>query len=146
TPAATGAASTLFNTGRQLGMAVGVAILSTVASAGGLTEQVARRAGPHLAAYPPRLAAPSVIAPLAAAAARFVDDRAAAATRRRPDRSPRSTAAAAAAVSAGCHHPAASGQPPWRVPASESEDHQNLVMPAHQAGGEARHHLERRTR
>jgi len=146
TPAATGAASTLFNTGRQLGMAVGVAILSTVASAVGLTDQVAGRAVPHLAAYHAGLAAASVIALLAAGAARFVDDRAAAATMRRPDRYRRSTAAAAQAVSAGCHHPAASGQPPGRVPAGESEDHQNLVMPAHQAGGEARYHVERRMR
>src|SRR5215468_1463946 len=146
TPAATGAASTLFNTGRQLGMAVGVAILSTVASAVGLTDQVAGRAVPHLAAYHAGLATASVIAVLAAGAARFVDDRAAAATMRRPDRSPRSIAAAAAAVSAGCHHPAASDQPHGRVPAGKSADHQNLVMPAHQAGGEARYYTERRGR
>ena len=133
TPAATGAASTLFNTGRQLGMAVGVAILSTLASAVGLTYEAGGRMAPHLAAYHAGLVAASVIALLAAGAARFVDDRAATATMRRPDRSHRSTAAAQA-VSAGCHHPAAaSGQPPGRVAAGESEDHQNLVMPAHQA-------------
>ena len=131
TPADTGAASTLFNTGRQVGMAVGVAILSTVASAVGLTEQVAGRAAPHLAAYQAGLAAASVIALIAAGAARFVDDRAAAATMRRPDRSSGSTAAAQA-VSAGCHHPAASGQPPAAA-RSSSANHQNHVMPAHQA-------------
>jgi MFS family permease len=132
TPADTGAASTLFNTGRQVGMAVGVAILSTVASAEGLTEQVAGRAAPHLAAYHAGLAAASVIALIAASAARLVDDRAAAATMRRPDRSSGSTAAAAQAVSAGCHHPAASGQPPAGA-GSSSANHQNHVMPAHQA-------------
>jgi EmrB/QacA subfamily drug resistance transporter len=150
TPAATGAASTLLNTARQLGMAVGVAILSTVASAVGLTQQVAGRTAPHLAAYHAGLAAASVIALLAAGAARFVDDSAAAATMVKPDRSrhsrpgSRSTIAAAHAMLAGCHHPAATGQP--RAPAGESADHQNLVMPAHQVGGEARYYLERRMR
>src|SRR5262249_7447956 len=131
TPADTGAASTLFNTGRQVGMAGGVPIVSTVPSAVGLTEQVAGRAAPHLAAYQAGLAAASVIALIAAGAARFVDDRAAAATMRRPDRSSGSTAAAQA-VSAGCHHPAASGQPPAAA-RSSSANHQNHVMPAHQA-------------
>src|SRR5215472_4251365 len=135
TPADTGAASTLFNTGRQVGMAVGVAILSTVASAVGLTEQAAGRAAPHLAAYHAGLAAASVIALIAASAARLVDDRAAAATMRRPYRSSGS-AAAAQAVSAGCHHPTASGQPPAAA-GSSSANHQNHVMPAHQARGEA---------
>src|SRR5215470_2319440 len=124
TRADTGGASTLFNTGRQVGMAVGVAILSTVASAVDLTEQVAGRAAPHLAAYHAGLAAASVIALIAAAA-----------TMRRPDRSSGS-AAAAQAVSAGCHHPAASGQPPAAA-GSSSANHQNHVMPAHQARGEA---------
>ena len=68
--------------------------------------------------------------------------------RRRPDRSRPGNRGTAAthAVPAGCRHPAASGQPPGRVPAGESEDHQNLVMPAHQAGGEARSYTERRGR
>jgi EmrB/QacA subfamily drug resistance transporter len=149
TPAATGAASTLFNTGRQLGMAVGVAILSTVASAVGLTQQAAGRAAPHLAAYHAGLAAASVIAVLAAGIARFVDDDAAAATmirpvRSHPSRRGRRSIAAAHAVSAGCHHPAASSQP--RGPAGESAHHQHLVMPAHQASGEAREYPERRGR
>ena len=43
-----------------------------------------------------------------------------------------------------CHPPAASGQP--RVPGDECTDHQNLVMLAHQAGGEARYQTERRGR
>ena len=63
TPAATGAASTLFNTGRQLGMAVGVAILTTVASAVGLTQKATGRAvAPHLAAYHAGLVTASVTA------------------------------------------------------------------------------------
>jgi EmrB/QacA subfamily drug resistance transporter len=117
TPADTGAASTLFNTGRQLGMATGVAILTTVASAVDLTQQVAGRTEPHLAAYHAGLVTASVIALIAAGVAQFVDDRAAAATMRRPIPS-RSTAAAAHAVSAGCHHLATADQPPVR-PAQE---------------------------
>ncbi len=112
TPAATGAASTLFNTGRQVGMAVGVAILTTVASAVGLTKHVAAGTAPHLAAYHAGLVAASVIALIAAGAAQFVDDRAAAATMRRPGPSRRRTTAAAHAISAGCHHPAITGHAP----------------------------------
>jgi predicted MFS family arabinose efflux permease len=86
TPAATGAASTLFSTARQLGMATGVAILTTVASAVGLTRQATGRAVvPHIAAYHAGLVTASVIALIAAGIAQFVDDRAAAATMRRPD-------------------------------------------------------------
>ena len=114
TPAATGAASTLFNTGRQLGMAIGVAMLTTVASAVGLTRSVAGRTVPNLAAYHAGFLAASVFALIAASAAQFVDDRAAVATMRRPDPSRRRTrrraVAAAHAVSAGCHHPAIAGQ------------------------------------
>ena len=81
TPAATGAASTLFNTGRQLGMAAGVAILTTVASAVGLTKQATGRAVlPHLAAYHAGLITASFLAVIAAVVAQFVDDRAAAPT------------------------------------------------------------------
>jgi EmrB/QacA subfamily drug resistance transporter len=158
TPAATGAASTLFNTGRQLGMAVGVAILSTVASAVGLTQVVAGRAVPHLAAYHAGLVTASVIALIAAGAAQFVDDRAAAATMRGPQPHRRSTATGAHAVSAGCHHPAAAGRPPERSPGGaerrlvsanrktqrgleEASRHESpeRVTPAHQAGSEAGH-------
>jgi hypothetical protein len=95
TPAATGAASTLFNTGRQLGAAVGVAILTTVASAVGLTQQATGRAvTPHLAAYHAGLVTASVIALIAAIVSQLVDDRAAAATMRSP-KPPRRDAAAA---------------------------------------------------
>jgi EmrB/QacA subfamily drug resistance transporter len=91
TPAATGAASTLFNTGRQLGTAAGVAILTTVVSAVGLTQQATGRAvTPHLAAYHAGLVTASVIALIAAGIAQLVDDRAAAATMRSPEPSRRS--------------------------------------------------------
>jgi EmrB/QacA subfamily drug resistance transporter len=99
TPAATGAASTLFNTGRQLGMATGVAILTTVVSAVGLTKQATGRAVlPHLAAYHAGLITASVLALIAAGVAQFVDDRAAAATMRKAAPSG-STAAPVHAVS-----------------------------------------------
>ena len=84
TPAAMGRASTLFNAGRQLGMAVGVAILTTVASAVGLTHDVGGRAVAHLAAYHAGFVTASVLALLAAGAARFVDDHAATSAMQRP--------------------------------------------------------------
>jgi EmrB/QacA subfamily drug resistance transporter len=96
TPAATGAASTLFNTGRQLGTAVGVAILTTVASTVGLTQEATGRAvAPHLAAYRAGLLTASIIALIAAGIAQLVDDHAAAATMRSPAPSRRHAAAAA---------------------------------------------------
>jgi EmrB/QacA subfamily drug resistance transporter len=110
TPTATGAASTLFNTSRQLGMAAGVAILTTVASGVGLTEHAATGTAPHLAAYHAALGAASVLALSAAGVARFVDDRAAAVTMRRTGPS-RPSVAAAHALSAGYHHPAVAAQP-----------------------------------
>ena len=50
-PEATGRGSMLFNANRQLGGAVGVALLSTVLSAVGPVRQVAGRVVPHLTAY-----------------------------------------------------------------------------------------------
>jgi MFS family permease len=95
TPAATGAASTLFSTGRQLGMAAGVAVVTTVTSAVGLTQKATGRAvAPHLAAYHAGLVTASVIALIAAGVAQLVDDRAAAATMRSPKPPRRDTAAA----------------------------------------------------
>lgn len=85
TPTATGRASTLFNAGRQLGMAVGVAILTTVASAVGLTHPLGGHAVPHLAAYHAGFITASFLALLAIGAARLVDDHAAAPTMRKPD-------------------------------------------------------------
>jgi EmrB/QacA subfamily drug resistance transporter len=82
-PEATGAASTLFNTGRQLGTAAGVAIVTTVVSAVGVTQQATGRAvAPHLAGYHAGLVTTSVIALIAASIAQLIDDRAAAATMR----------------------------------------------------------------
>jgi hypothetical protein len=60
-------------------------VLTTVASAVGLTRQATGRAVvPHIAAYHAGLVTASVIALIAAGIAQFVDDRAAA-TMRRPD-------------------------------------------------------------
>jgi sugar phosphate permease len=50
-PADTGRASTLFNTGRQVGSAVGVAILSTVLIGIGATHSVGGVVHPDLRAY-----------------------------------------------------------------------------------------------
>ena len=50
-PANTGRASTLFNTGRQVGSAVGVAVLSTVLIGVGATHSVAGVVHPDLRAY-----------------------------------------------------------------------------------------------
>jgi hypothetical protein len=50
-PADTGRASTFFNAERQLGGAIGVAVLTTVLSAVGVTSSVAGHATAHLAAY-----------------------------------------------------------------------------------------------
>jgi EmrB/QacA subfamily drug resistance transporter len=142
TPADTGAASTLFNTGRQLGMAAGVAILTTVASTVGLTKLATGRAiAPHLAAYHAGFVTASVLALIAAGAARFVDDRAAAATMHRPEPSPRRTAAATHAASAGCHHPAiedlptavAAGTTQQTQNGKAVDDNENLVHHGHVA-------------
>ncbi|MGH9094659.1 MAG: MDR family MFS transporter, partial [Acidimicrobiales bacterium] len=51
TPAATGRASTLFNAGRQVGSAVGVAVLSTVIAAVGVLRPVHGRLVANLTAY-----------------------------------------------------------------------------------------------
>jgi MFS family permease len=51
TPAATGRASTMFNAGRQLGGAVGVALLSTVISAIGVVHRVGGQLRPNAHAY-----------------------------------------------------------------------------------------------
>ena len=66
--ASTGRASTLFNTARQLGSAVGVAILTTVISAVGVVHQVHGHSQPNLAAFHWAFA---VAAGLALIAARF---------------------------------------------------------------------------
>src|SRR5260370_14629519 len=62
TPEATGRASTVFNVVRQLGGAVGVAVLTTVIVPVGAPETLVRPGRPHLTAYhaaflPPRCVA-----------------------------------------------------------------------------------------
>ena len=61
-PADTGRASTLFNTGRQVGSAIGVAVLSTVLIGVGATHSVAGVVHPDLRAYHLAFAAAAVFA------------------------------------------------------------------------------------
>lgn len=87
TPAATGRASTLFNAQRQLGGAIGVALLTTVLAAVGPFSSVGHRVVPHLAAYHAAFLAAAAVAVLGAIAALTVSDDDAAETivrRRRP--------------------------------------------------------------
>jgi EmrB/QacA subfamily drug resistance transporter len=76
----TGKASTLFNAQRQLGGAVGVAILTTVLAAVGVTRQVAGHPAPNLLAYHAAFLTAAALALLGALAARTIDDRMAAET------------------------------------------------------------------
>jgi EmrB/QacA subfamily drug resistance transporter len=78
--AATGRASTLFNTARQLGGALGVAILTTVIAAVGVTHQVNGHLAPNLAAFHWGFATAALIALVAATVAWQIDDRDAAPT------------------------------------------------------------------
>jgi EmrB/QacA subfamily drug resistance transporter len=78
--ASTGRASTLFNAGRQLGSAVGVAVLSTVLAAVGVTHHAGRSAVPNLSAYHAAFLTAAGIALLAALLSTRVDDKAAAST------------------------------------------------------------------
>jgi Na+/melibiose symporter-like transporter len=73
-PADTGRASTFFNAERQLGGAVGVAILTTVLSAVGVTSSVAGHASEHLAAYHMAFLTTAALALVGAAAAATVKD------------------------------------------------------------------------
>jgi EmrB/QacA subfamily drug resistance transporter len=86
TPAATGRASTMFNASRQLGSAVGVAVLSTVISAVGVTQRSHGRVTPHLAAYHLAFLTAAVLALAAAGLAVAINDRDAAPTMRQPAR------------------------------------------------------------
>jgi EmrB/QacA subfamily drug resistance transporter len=83
TPAATGRASGMFNAGRQLGGAVGVAILSTIISAVGVVHETSNGAQPNAAAYHWAFLAASLVALAAAFVAQQVDDKEAAPTMRR---------------------------------------------------------------
>ncbi|HET9690534.1 MAG TPA: DHA2 family efflux MFS transporter permease subunit [Acidimicrobiales bacterium] len=80
-PASTGRASTLFNANRQLGGAVGVALLSTVLAAIGPTSRVGAHVVAHVAAYRGAFLAAATVAFAGSVAALFtVSDADAAAT------------------------------------------------------------------
>jgi hypothetical protein len=78
--ARTGRASTLFNTARQLGGAIGVALLTTVVAAVGPTRIVTGRVVPNLSAYHAGFLAAAGVALVAILAASTVSDSDAAAT------------------------------------------------------------------
>jgi MFS family permease len=82
-PAATGRASTFFNAGRQLGGAIGVAVLSTVISAVGVLHQVSGRVEPNAHAYHLAFLTAAAIALVAAGFAQRIDDTEAAPSMRR---------------------------------------------------------------
>ena len=89
-PAATGRASTLFNAVRQVGSAVGVALLTTVVATVGPVHEVAGQSVPDLTAYHAAFLVAAATALIAALCALTVSDAEAAATivprqrRRRP--------------------------------------------------------------
>jgi EmrB/QacA subfamily drug resistance transporter len=82
-PASTGRASTLFNAGRQLGSALGVAVLTTVIAAVGVVHLGSgHHLVPNLSAYHWAFLAGAALALVAAGAAQFVVDADAASTMR----------------------------------------------------------------
>jgi EmrB/QacA subfamily drug resistance transporter len=88
-PEETGRASGMFNAGRQLGGAVGVALLSTVISGVGVLRHVDGRPQPNAAAYHWAFLAAALVALAATVVTRAIDDREAAPTMRRaPDPEP----------------------------------------------------------
>lgn len=90
TPAATGRASAIYNTQRQLGGAFGIAILSTVLSAVGPFYRSATGAIlPNLAAYHAAFLAAAALALIGACLSLTVHDRDAASTMQRPTRKTR---------------------------------------------------------
>ena len=80
TPSATGRASTMFNAARQLGGAVGVALLTTVVVAVGPTRRVVAHVVPNLGAYHAAFLLAAALAVVAAGAALWIRDADAAAT------------------------------------------------------------------
>jgi EmrB/QacA subfamily drug resistance transporter len=74
TQSATAQASAIFNSGRQIGGAVGVAVLTTVVAAVGPFHLVAHTEVPHLAAYHAAFLAAAAIALLAAGTALTIRD------------------------------------------------------------------------
>jgi EmrB/QacA subfamily drug resistance transporter len=81
-PADTGHASSLFSMSRQLGSAVGIALLATVFTAVGTTRTVAGHADPNLAAYHAAFLVAALVAALAVLPALTVQDAEAAGTMR----------------------------------------------------------------
>jgi EmrB/QacA subfamily drug resistance transporter len=81
---ATGRASTLYNALRQLGSAVGVALLSTVTDMAGTVQASGGVAMPNLGAYHLAFVTASVVALVGGAIALTIRDRDAASTMRRP--------------------------------------------------------------
>ena len=79
-PEATGRASTMFNVIRQLGSAVGVAVLTTVIVAVGTAKTPAGRAAPDLAAYHAAFLVAAALAAVGAVVALTIHDADAAAT------------------------------------------------------------------
>jgi hypothetical protein len=83
--ASTGRASTLFNANRQLGSAVGVALLSTILATVGLVRHTAGGAVANLAAYHLAFGAAAVIALIGAVMALAIRDSDAAPSMRKPE-------------------------------------------------------------
>ncbi len=79
-PEATGRASTMFNVGRQLGSATGVAVFTTVIVAVGATKVVAGQVTPNLAAYHAAFLVASALALVGAVVALTIHDADAAST------------------------------------------------------------------
>ena len=96
-PADTGRASTLFNTGRQVGSAVGVAVLSTVLIGVGSTQAAGGISHPNLRAYHLAFAAAAAFALAGTAFSLTIHDSDAAETMVRRVRSKRSAAPALSA-------------------------------------------------
>jgi EmrB/QacA subfamily drug resistance transporter len=95
TPADMGRASTLFNAQRQVGGAVGVAVLTTVLSAVEVTAATVGHPSPHLSGYHAAFAAAAAFAVLGAVCAATVRDEDAASTVVRRGRRRRGTGAVA---------------------------------------------------
>ncbi|HEU5034103.1 MAG TPA: MDR family MFS transporter [Mycobacteriales bacterium] len=86
--ASTGRASTMFNAGRQLSGAVGVAVLSTVISAVGVIHLVHGHPAPNARAYHLAFLTAAAVALFSAFLALRINDADAAPSMRRPDRAP----------------------------------------------------------
>jgi len=109
TPAATGRASTMFNAVRQLGGAIGVALLTTVIVLIGATHRVAGHEVPNLTAYRITFLVAAAVSLAAVASALSIRDADAAPSipARRSRRSRRQRGVVAAPASASADNPAA---------------------------------------